>query len=368
MGLTVRITKQNGHTPNSSIGMPFYKKPQHGILSVLPSSWVPYAELMRIGRPAGFYAYFLPYLIGLAYAATLADPIPSPQHLLGLSALFYIGCLILRGIACAWNDNMDQAYDRQVARCKSRPIARGAVSTTQGHLFTAGLILAGTPLLSFLPVECAYHAVPIVILFGTYAFMKRVTYYPQLVLGFPFSWEILMSCAALGVDALSEEAIIPTLCLLVANIMWTMIYDTIYAHQDLEDDIKAGVKSMAVRFADTTKTLASVLTVVQVGLLLIAGWYAGLSPIYFVGTCAGSALALGSMIAIVDLKKPASCAWFFYHGFFYVGGALLSGLVGEYFLRRQKAGMADWEHIQEAFATQQLAFTRITFLQARSYF
>ncbi|KAL9129613.1 MAG: hypothetical protein Q9217_001969 [Psora testacea] len=315
-----------------------YIPPQHGLISIIPSSWVPYAELMRIGRPAGFYAYYLPYLIGLGYAATVADPIPPPHHLLGLSCLFQVGCIILRGIACAWNDNIDQEYDRQVTRCKLRPIARGAVSTTQAHIFTAALILAGVPLFYFLPIECAYHAISIIILFGTYPFMKRITYYPQFVLGFPFAWEILMSCAALNVDPLREHLIIPTMCLIAANICWTMIYDTIYAHQDLQDDVKAGVKSMAVRFADNTKTLASILSLIQVGLLVITGRQAGLSPIYFLGTCAGSAIALGSMIRIVDLKRPASCAWFFYYGFFYVGGAMLSGFLGEYLLRCRIAG------------------------------
>ena len=333
---------------------PAYKPPQRGLLSIIPSSWVPYAELMRIGRPAGFYAYYLPALIGLGYAsATGADPIPTPQHLLALSGLFYLGSIQLRGIACAWNDNVDQEYDRQVTRCKSRPIARGAVSTAQAHLFTAALIAAGAPLFYFLPIQCAYHAVPIIILFGAYAFMKRVTHYPQLVLGFPFAWEVVMSCAALDVDPLREDLLVPTMCLLAANICWTMTYDTIYAHQDLQDDVKAGVKSMAVRFANSTKTLASVLSVLQVGLLIATGWQAGLSSIYFVGTCAGSAIALASMITVVDLEDPASCAWFFYHGFFYVGGAMLSGFLGEYLLRRQNAGMADWEHLQGAIFAQQ---------------
>lgn len=303
---------------------------QHGLVQKLPQRWIPYAELMRLDRPAGFYAFYFPYLIGLAYAACLADPIPSPAHLIFLSALFFLGCIILRGVSCAWNDNMDQEFDRKVARCRLRPIARGAVTTTQAHLFTAVLLLAGTPLFNFLPTECAYHAIPIILLFGVYALMKRVTNYPQVVLGIPFAWGILMSCAALEVDPLRRQWFGPTLCLFAANVLWTIIYDTVYAHQDVQDDMKAGVKSMAVRFVDSTKGLASTLAVCQIGLLLATGWQASLPLVYFVFACGGSATALAYMIAKVNLQEPASCAWFFRRGFWYVGGSMVTGLLGAY--------------------------------------
>ena len=146
-----------------------------------------------------------------------------------------------------------------------------------------------------------------------------------------------MSSAALNVKLIREDLIRPTMCILAANICRTMIYDTIYAHQDLQDDVKAGVKSMAVRFANNTKTLVSVLAVFQVGLLVIAGWQAEFSPISFTRTCAGTSIALDTMIAVLDLREPASCANSFSRGFFYVGGSMLSGLLGEYLLRRHNA-------------------------------
>lgn len=142
-----------------------------------------------------------------------------------------------------------------------------------------------------------------------------------------------MSCAAPDIDPLSNDRIRPTTSLFIANILWTMIYDTVYAHQDVVDDIKAGVKSMAVRFADSTKLLAAILATAQVALLLVAGREAGLSPIYFIGTCGGTAMALGSMIAKVDLKQPSSCFWFFHRGFWYVGGSIVMGLAVEYTAR-----------------------------------
>ena len=339
--MSASTMKQDPPPMPGSGEIPAYTPPSSGFLSLLPSSWTPYAELMRVEKPAGLYAFYIPYLIGLGYGACLTSSVPSPTHLLGLSGLFLVYCIILRGAACAWNDNVDQEFDRQVARTKLRPIARGAVSTTQGHIFTIALLLAQIPVFLVLPTACVYHAIPINLLFGIYALMKRVTHYPQFVLGFPFAWAILMSCAALDVDPISNDHILPTMSLLAANILWTMIYDTVYAHQDVQDDIKAGVKSMAVRFADSTKELAATLATIQIALLSNAGWQTGLSPAYFMLTCGGTAVALASMIARVDLNKPSSCAWFFHRGFWYVGGSILMGFVAEYTGRVYNFEMVD---------------------------
>ena len=311
-----------------------YVPPQHGLLAHIPTPWVPYAELMRLDRPAGLYAFYFPYLTGLSYSACVAQtrspPPPPPSQLLWLSLLFLGGSVLLRGAACAWNDNIDQDFDRQVARCRNRPIARRAVSTRQGHVFTAALTAGGGCLLLLLPAPCLYHAVPITVLFAIYPFAKRFTNYPQVVLGFPFAWAIFMSCAALGLDPFGVELRASTGSLFMANVLWTVVYDTIYAHQDIKDDVKAGVKSMAVRFADSTKTLASVLAVFQVALLLATGWLANLSPVYFVLSCGGATVALVNMIVRVELSDPASCAWWFHAGFWLVGGSVVVGLVAEY--------------------------------------
>ena len=322
--------------PNS---LPRYTPPSKGHLSLLPTSWIPYAELMRLDRPAGLYAFYVPYLIGLSYAACLVFPIPSLEHLLTYSTVFLVGSTILRGAACTWNDNIDQDFDRKVARCCLRPIARGAVTTVQGHLFTAALMLAGTPIFLALPIECVCHAIPVTLLFALYPFAKRVTNYPQVVLGLPFAWAVFMCCAALRVNPFSAENIVPTMSLFGANIVWTIIYDTIYAHQDLKDDVKAGVKSMAVRFADSTKLLVTLLAVAQVLLLAVAGWQAGFGLIYFVGTCGGTTIALAIKITSVNLDQPASCAWWFHRGFWFVGGSIVMGLSGEYIGRQRDSEM-----------------------------
>lgn len=311
-----------------------YKPPTSGFNSKIPSAWVPYAELMRIERPAGLYAFYFPYLIGLSYAACIAEPgVSSVKHISVLSAVFLVWSMILRGAACAWNDNMDQEFDRQVTRCRNRPIARGAVTTEQAHLFTAALCLALVPILALLPAGCTYHTIPMLLLFGLYALAKRVTYYPQIVLGFPFAWAIFFCCAALSVNPFSPRLFPPTVSLFAANIFWTISYDTIYAHQDIRDDVKAGVKSMAVRFANSTKLLVSALSIGQVSLLIWTGWLTALSPVYFIGTCAGTATASGIMIATVDLSEPSSCAWFFHRQFWFIGGSMASGFFGDYVLK-----------------------------------
>ncbi|KAK0637484.1 UbiA prenyltransferase family, partial [Bombardia bombarda] len=309
--------------------------PTTGLLSLLPASWIPYAQLMRLDRPAGLYAFYFPYLIGLAYAACIAPPTstPSPSALLQLAALLLPFNVLLRGASCSWNDTVDQRFDRRVERCRHRPVARGAVSTTSAHMFTLAQLAAGYPLLvGAFPAQCTKHAVIATALFIVYALMKRVTYYPQVVLGFPFAWAVFFAVAALGMDPFSggAHANKSTLALFGANVLWTIAYDTIYAHQDIADDEKAGVKGMALRFRDSTKLLAGVLSAGLVGLLALCGVWAGFGALYFVGTVGGVAAAMGYYIYDVDLKRPESCGAWFHDQFWIVGAGFMAGLVGEY--------------------------------------
>lgn len=163
--------------------------------------------------------------------------------------------------------------------------------------------------------------------------MKRVTNYPQVVLGFPFASAIPVCCSALEIQPFSKQRVIPTASLFVANVISTMIYDTIYAHQDIQDDIRAKVKSMAVRFAHSTKTLATTLAIVQIGLLVVVGLTASFCCAYFVFTCGATAAILGTMLMKVDLGNPSSCGWFFHRGFWYVGGSMVTGFAAEYCTR-----------------------------------
>lgn len=313
--------------------LPPYQPPQKGALSTLPTSWVPYAELMRIEKPGGLYGFYFPYLIGLGYAASMSQPVISPASLLCTGGLLLVWNVVLRGAACTINDNLDRDLDRQVARCRLRPIARGAVTPAQGHIFYAVETVVGAAIIIQLPhaADCFYHAVPILALVSLYPLAKRVTDFPQVVLSVPLAWGILMSCSALDVDVFTASGAVAgaTSCLVASNMLWIIILDYVNACQDTTDDIKAGIRSMAVRYQNTTAFI-SVLGTLQVSLMVATGILADLSSTYFVVACGGNAILLALMAKSVNRKHHDVCAWWFLNGSLLVGGATVLGLFGEY--------------------------------------
>lgn len=314
--------------------LPAYSDPKTGLLSRLPSTWVPFAQLMRIDRPAGLYAFYFPFIIGLAYAACIAPAPPAPEAVMRTAAVLLPVNIVLRGIACTFNDMVDQGFDRQVERCRHRPIARGAVTTAQAQLFILAQFGIGHLILRFagLPSACTPHLAVVAVLFCVYALMKRITYYPQVFLGIPFAWAVFICVAMLGMDPFRRD-FAATSALFVANWLWTVVYDTIYAHQDVADDEKAGVKGMALRFKDSTKLLSSILLVAMLLSLVLSGVYAGFGSPYFIGTVGGVAVTMSYFIYDVDLKKPESCGAWFHDQFWIVGTGFLAGLVSEYIVK-----------------------------------
>ena len=314
--------------------LPQYSLPTRGILSKVPPSWVPYGELMRIDKPTGIYLFYFPHLFGTLYAASLMKSKPSVFTLFGLNLYLFISIIFMRGAACAWNDNMDREYDRKVYRCRLRPIARGAIGPFQGHIFTGILSAFTASFLILLPPDCVTIAIPSIILLALYPFAKRFTDYPQVVLGIQLSTGVIMGSTAMGMNPFSPfenprvQASVSALC--ASNIAWTIIYDTIYAHQDIKDDSKAGVKSMAVKFGDSTKFLLSGLALLQVALLIGVGVVMEMGFFYFAVTCGGALATLGFMIWSVDLQKPEECWWWFKNGCWYTGGAIAGGFLLEY--------------------------------------
>ncbi|KAL3475146.1 UbiA prenyltransferase family [Aspergillus californicus] len=340
---------------------------------------------MRLDRPDGFYAFYWHYAIGLGFAACIATPAPSLQTLLTQATYLAAWVLLLRGVTCTWNDNLDQEFDRRVTRTKNRPIARGAVSTANAHLFTLAQMVLGGALLLPLPEGCIEHAVGITAVLMIYPLGKRFTDFPQVILGVGFAMPVFMCCSILGVQLTSTststdpaaltrmQALTQTLtfapsaaqklaevysiwnssekrldtwdgdlqmwflpaalALFAASLLWTIIFDTVYAHQDRKDDLKAGVRSTAVLLGGWTKPALSVLAGLQVLLLLAVGVICGFSRVYFVLACGGAAVVLGSMLRFVRLDQGASCAWWFGPGSKLVGGALVLGLWGEYAVR-----------------------------------
>lgn len=143
-----------------------------------------------------------------------------------------------------------------------------------------------------------------------------------------------MGFPALGIDLLSNApALVAAACLYSSNVAWTVLYDMIYAHMDIKDDAKAGIKSIALRHDADTKKVLTGLAAVQIGLLASAGYAAGAGPIFFLGSCGGALISLGYMIRRVNLKNVKDCWWWFVNGGWITGGAISFGLAADYALR-----------------------------------
>ncbi|KAK1996098.1 4-hydroxybenzoate polyprenyl transferase [Colletotrichum falcatum] len=332
-----------------------YKRPSHGLFRFIPDAWVPYAELMRLDRQSGFWAFYWHYLIGLGFAIN----VPPFSHDMDLKSLGLLAAhmglwtTVFRGITCTWNDNLDQDFDRQVARCRVRPIPRGAVTTAQAHFFTAMQIAVGACILYPLGDSTLVHATIDGVLLFIYPFLKRCTHYPQVELGFGLSYAIFLVAAMLGKDPLSplldqsldfstrvyrvvqSPLAQSAACLYAAGIIWTVVFDTIYAHQDYLDDLKAGVKGLAVRLGRKgTKPACYIATAVQLYFLVLAGQLAGFGAPYYAISCVVTGLLLTRMIWAVDLEDGDSCAWAFGPGSGYVGAAISLGLLADFFSKK----------------------------------
>ena len=327
----ISTTTQSECPPSSATVLPIYEAPKTGFVSYLPRTWIPYAELMRLDKPAGTYYLFFPCLFSTLLAASYTGSALLP--VLNTSLCFFSGALIMRGAGCTINDLWDRNLDPYVARTRLRPIARGAVTPFKALTFTGFELLAGLGVLLQFPPSCLYYGIPSLLLVATYPLAKRVTHYPQFVLGLTFSWGAFMGFPALGVDLLADVAALKAVAALYAScISWTVLYDMIYAHMDIRDDAKVGIKSIALRHEKETKAVLSGLAVVQVALLAAAGTAAGVGPVFFVGSCGSAAATLALMIWKVRLKDVSSCWWWFKNGAWLTGGGIAGGMLAEYLL------------------------------------
>lgn len=222
-----------------------------------------YIELMRFDRPVGIELLLWPTLWAVFLAAYAAGGLPSIK----LVVIFTLGAVLMRAAGCVINDFADRKIDGKIARTKNRPLADGRISSKQALMLFAVLVLMSASLLLWLPLKVSFWAVGALILASSYPFMKRITYGPQLVLGAAFSWAIPMAyVAVLG------HTTPATWLLYVANLCWTVAYDTQYAMTDRADDLKAGVKSTAIWFGRFDVLIITLLHGVFLLLLLFALW------------------------------------------------------------------------------------------------
>ncbi|MGE5545892.1 MAG: 4-hydroxybenzoate octaprenyltransferase [Solirubrobacterales bacterium] len=260
----------------------------------VPAAVRPYLRLMRLDRPIGTWLLLFPCW----WSAALAAPSwPS----LWLFILFAIGAVVMRGAGCTVNDIADHRFDAQVERTRARPIPSGAVSVKQAAAFLALQLLVGLAVLVQLDRFAILLGVASLLLVFPYPFMKRITYWPQAWLGLTFNWGALVGWAAVRGTL---EA--PAVALYVAGLFWTLGYDTIYAHQDKEDDALIGVKSTALRLGDATPSWLIGFYGAALALIALAGYLAGLSwPFYpLLGV---AALQLVWQIRDVDIDDGADC-------------------------------------------------------------
>jgi len=216
-------------------------------------------------------------------------------------ALFFVGAFAMRGAGCTWNDIVDRDLDQAVERTRSRPIPSGQVSVTQAAVFLIAQSLVGLlVLLAFNAFTVALGIASLAIV-AIYPFMKRITYWPQIVLGLAFSWGALMGWAGMF-----GQLDIPALLLYAGSIAWVIGYDTIYAHQDREDDALIGIKSTALLFGPRTKPMLALFYSAAVLLIGAAGFVAGGGLIFTLGLLAFAA-HLSSQIVRLDIGDPDNC-------------------------------------------------------------
>jgi 4-hydroxybenzoate polyprenyltransferase len=305
----------------------------------LPSTWIPYAELIRLDKPAGTYYLFFPCLFSTLLAAPLAYPVASISEVTLTATLFFAGALVMRGAGCTINDLWDRNLDPQVARTRLRPIARKAISPQNAIVYLGFQLLTGLAILLQFPTQCFFYATPSLLLVATYPLAKRVTNYPQFVLGLTFSWGAIVGFPALGVDLLSNTSALAAASALYAScVTWTLNYDMIYAFQDIKDDVNAGIKSIALAHDHNAKAVLLGLSAVQVSLLGLAGYFAAAGPLFFAGSCGGTAVTLAYIVRKVNLRDVHDCAKWFRKGAWLTGGVISGGMLADCLYRRDAAG------------------------------
>jgi len=263
---------------------------------LVPAPLRPYFRLARLDRPIGTWLLLFPCWWSIALAAP-----PGGGPSIRLLVLFALGALVMRGAGCTINDMADREFDRKVTRTAGRPIASGAISMPRAFAFLALQLAIGLVILLQLSPLAIALGVASLALIVTYPFMKRVTYWPQAFLGLTFNWGALMGYAA-AKDRLDSAPLL----LYAAGIAWTLVYDTIYAHQDKEDDALIGVRSTALKFGAATRRWLVPFAVATTLLLAAVIAAAGLGLFAWLALI-GVAGHLAWQIATVDFDNPADC-------------------------------------------------------------
>jgi 4-hydroxybenzoate polyprenyltransferase len=266
--------------------------------TVAPSWSRPYLRLARFDRPIGSWLLLMPCWWSAALSAGVAHRLDRlPLDVL----LFFIGAFVMRGAGCTWNDITDRDLDAQVERTRSRPIPAGQVSVKAALVFLVAQALVGLVVLLQFNRFAVATGIASLLIVAIYPFMKRITWWPQIVLGLAFSWGALMGFAA-SFGRLDLTAFV----LYAGSICWVIAYDTIYAHQDAEDDALIGIKSTARLFAERTHEALVIFYGLAVVLIGLAFALAGSGVAAWIGL-ALFAVQLAWQVRRLDIRDPALC-------------------------------------------------------------
>ena len=266
----------------------------------LPTPFIPYARLARLDRPIGSWLLFWPCLWGVWLAQLETGLIPLSQTFY-ISALFAVGAIVMRGAGCTYNDIVDRDYDGKVERSRNRPLPAGQVTVKQAWVFLIVQCLIGLCVLLQFNMQTLILGVLSLAPIAIYPFMKRFTWWPQLFLGIAFNWGVLMGYAALAGKLSGAAGLV-----YIAAIFWTVGYDTIYAHQDREDDALIGLKSSAIRLGEKTHIALWLIYGLSVMSFIIAGLMA-FAGLWFFLIIGGVALHLAWQILNTDINDSDKC-------------------------------------------------------------
>ena len=281
----------------------------------------PYLRLARLDRPIGSWLLLIPCWWSVGLTGIRTNHFPSLWHIV----LFLIGAFAMRGAGCTWNDLVDRDLDGLVERTRSRPIPSGQVTVAEATAFMMLQALIGFLVLIQFNRYTVITGICSLLVVAIYPFMKRITYWPQIVLGLAFSYGALM-----GWPAAFGRLDWPPLVLYAGSICWVIGYDTIYAHQDREDDLLIGIKSTALLFGEETRPMLAKFYAAAVVLIGFAGLMVGGRFIFVLGLI-GFAAHLAWQVTQLDINDSARCLKLFKSnrdaGLILFGAMLLEELV-----------------------------------------
>jgi 4-hydroxybenzoate polyprenyltransferase len=284
--------------------------------SVIQSKWQAYCHLMRIDKPIGTLLLLWPTLWALWLAG---GGVPSPSVLL----VFVLGVFLMRAAGCVVNDYADRAFDGHVKRTAGRPMPSGRVSEKEAKILFVSLVLVSFALVLTLNAMTIWLSLAALALAWVYPFMKRVTNLPQVVLGAAFGWSIPMAYAAV-----SESLPLSCWLLFLANICWTVAYDTLYAMVDRDDDLKIGIKSTAVLFGRHDKLIVGLLQFATLLLMLWVGYLVQLGGAFYWSLLLAGALFIHQQKQVAGRERDACFRAFLNNN--YVGLVLFIGIALSY--------------------------------------